>query len=121
MSYRRSWPFKDSAPDFRSDVKNSLLPESHVWNDENTETLRKMSCSWLPSALLWFQLATVISLWLCWQTKVIGTIPFWIPVTLPVWLIPYSAPAGVERHGSSAIAVTRVQAAWSEWPWAGVM
>lgn len=23
--------------------------------------------------------------------------------------------------GSSAIAVTRVQAAWSEWPWAGVM
>lgn len=85
VRYRQSWPFKDSAPDFRSDVKNSPLPESHVWNDGNTETLRKMSCSWLPSALLWFQLATVISLWLCWQKTLVGTIPFWTLVPFPVW------------------------------------
>jgi hypothetical protein len=39
------------------------------------------------------------SLWLCWQKKVIGTIPFWVLVTPAVRLIPYSAPAGVERHG----------------------
>lgn len=47
--------------------------------------------------------------------------PFWTLVTLPVCLIPSSALSGWSILGPSAIAVTRVQAAWSGWPWAGVM
>ena len=39
-------------------VKAGSLPESHVWSDGNTETHRRMSCSWLPLELLRFQLAT---------------------------------------------------------------
>jgi hypothetical protein len=78
-------------------IKNSSLSESLVWNDGKTETLRKMSCSWLPSALLWFQLAT--ELFHFWWKMLTGTIPIWLLVPFPVWQLSHPAPAGMGYLG----------------------